>query len=114
MKIKKLSSQALQDIKSMADSLPEIWKGYQVTEDVTGQFVLECNMRIPEEAKNALGYINKKDVFSVTFDRYQILDHEKAMIKLVKKCKSTEEAKKMVSWYVGKYSRVAKQYFQTK
>jgi len=109
MKLKKLNKEVLQDIKTMAQSLPEIWKGYQVTEDHPGQFVLECNMKVPKEELP----IKKDDIYSVSFDRYHILDHEAAMLKLVKKSKTEDEAKRMVAWYVSKYSKIANKYFQT-
>ena len=108
MKIKKINKEVLQDIKDMAEALPDIWKGYQVTKPHTGQFCMECNIHIPIKMRNALGYVNKNDIYDITYDRYQILDHEAAMLKLVKKAKTADKAKEQILWYVGKYTKIAK------
>ena len=109
MKIKKLSSQALRDIEDMAQSLPTIWIGRAVTKSVSGEYLMLCNIPIPDEFKNFFGDVNKSDRFDMTYDDYEIVTpsgHQSKMLNLVKKAKNEAAASEAIAWYVGKQIKI--------
>ena len=77
----------------------------RILRDETGETVLLCNMKVPAR----LLPIKKDQVYSVSYDEFEIVDesgHKAKMLKMVKKAKTAEEARRQLSWYVNKIAKI--------